>query len=164
EPASPMDQILDQHAPGRQHVRNASLARCTGCSPGRPEKNRMKMYCIEFANFALQGTTQCRCPIKSSERRTQKISNLNAFQIDGKSDWHRTVSRPINVRSKDMNFVPSHRQRLAEAVSRKDGPSIAHSRQVARDDVEDPHKSSSGRTRVRAGKQRHESRSIVAAT
>ena len=37
--------------------------------------------------------------------------------------------------------MPSRRKRLAEAMSRKDWASIAHSRQVARDDVEDPHKS-----------------------
>jgi hypothetical protein len=37
--------------------------------------------------------------------------------------------------------MSSRRQRLAEAMSRKDWPSVAHSRQVARDDVEDPHKS-----------------------
>ena len=37
--------------------------------------------------------------------------------------------------------MPSHGQRLAEVMGRKDWPSIAHSRQVARDDVENPHKS-----------------------
>src|SRR5450759_2223250 len=101
----------------------------------------MKMYDIEFADFALKRATQRRCPIESSEQRTRKISDLNAFQINRKSDWHGTVSRPVNVRSKDLDFMPSCRQRLAEAMNRKDWPSIAHSRQVARDDVKDPHKS-----------------------
>jgi hypothetical protein len=101
----------------------------------------MKMYCIKFADFAVKRTTQRWCPIEPSEQRARKISNLNAFQIDRKSDWHTTVSRTINIRSKDLDFMPSCYQRLAETMSCKDRSSIAHGRQVARDDVEDPHKS-----------------------
>src|SRR5262249_19498845 len=101
----------------------------------------MKMDYIEFAQFPLKRATQRRCPIKTSEQRTRKISDANAFQIDRNSDWHGTVCRTVNVRSKDLDLMPSCRQRLAEAVNRKDWPSIPHSRQVARDDVKDPHKS-----------------------
>src|SRR5437899_7020940 len=100
----------------------------------------MKMHYIEFADFALKRATHGRCPIETFEQRTRKISDPNAFQINRNSDWHGTASRPVNVRSKDMDFMPSCRHRLAEAVNRKDWPSIAHSRQVARDDVEDPHR------------------------
>jgi hypothetical protein len=105
----------------------------------------MKMYDIEFADFALKRATQRRCPIKSSEQRTGKISDLHAIQINWKSDWHGTVSGAINVRSKDLDFMPSRRQRLTKAMSRKDWSSIAHCRQVARDDVEHMHKSTFAR-------------------
>ena len=101
----------------------------------------MKMHDIEFVDLILKRATQCRCPIKSSQQRARKVSDLNAFQINGRTDWHRTVSRPVNVRSKDLDVMPPRRQSLAQTMSRKDWPAITHSRQVARDDVEDPHKS-----------------------
>src|SRR5262245_46288877 len=100
----------------------------------------MKMHYIEFSGFALKRATQRWCPIETSEQRTSKISDPNAFQINRNSDWHGTVSRPVNIRSKDLDFMPSCRHRLADAVNRKDWPSVPHSRQVARDDVEDPQK------------------------
>jgi hypothetical protein len=95
---------------------------------------------MKFADFVLKRATQRRCPIETSEQRTRKISDQNAFQINRNFDWHGTVSRPVHVRSKDLDLMPSDGQRLAEAVNRKDWPSIAHGRQVARDDVEDPQK------------------------
>ena len=97
----------------------------------------MKMHYIEFANFALKRAAQCRCPIESSEQRTRKISDLNAVQIYRNSDWHGTISRPVNVCSKDLDFMSSYRQRLAEAMDRKYRPSIAHGRQIARNNVKD---------------------------
>src|SRR5262249_3359016 len=100
----------------------------------------MEMYYIEFVDFTLKRAAQRRCPIEPSEQRTRKISHLNAFQINWESNWHGAVSRPINVRSKNLDFMLSRRQRLAEAMGRKDWPSIAHSGQVARDDVKDTHK------------------------
>ena len=105
----------------------------------------MKMYRIEFADFALKRATQRWCPIESSKPRTRKILDLNAFQINRKSDWHGTVYRPVNVRSKDLDLMPPRHQRLAESMGREDWPSIAHSRQVARNDVKDPHKSTFAR-------------------
>jgi hypothetical protein len=74
---------------------------------------------------------------------------LNAFQINWDSDWHGAVSRSINVRRKDLDFMPSRRQRVAETMSRKDWPSIAHSGQVAWDNVEHTHKSTSQRPAAR---------------
>jgi hypothetical protein len=65
---------------------------------------------------------------------------VNAFQINRQSDWYGTVSRPVDVRSKNLDFMPSRRQCLAEAMSCENWPSIAHSRQIGWDDVEDPHK------------------------
>src|SRR5437016_14215609 len=100
----------------------------------------MKMHYIEFADFALKRATQRRCPIETSEQRTRKISDPNAFQINRNSDWHGTVSRPVNVGSKDLDFMSSRRQCLAEAMSCNDWPSIAQGGQVAGDDVQDPHK------------------------
>src|SRR5215471_17324708 len=101
----------------------------------------MKMYYIEFVDFALKRATQSRCPIESPEQRTGKISDPNAFQINRKADWHGASSRPVNVRSKDVDLMPSRRQRLAKAVGSKDWPSVAHCRHVARDDMKHPHKS-----------------------
>src|SRR5215468_3776079 len=103
----------------------------------------MKMYFIEFADFALKRAPQGRCPIESSEQRTRKISDLNAFEIDRVSNWYGTVSRPVDIRSKDLDFMASRHQRLAEAMNREDWPSIPHSRQVARGNVEDPHRTGS---------------------
>src|SRR6516165_11569223 len=101
----------------------------------------MKMHYIEFVDFPLKRATQFRCPIESSEQRTRKISDPNAFQINREADWHGASSRPVNVRSKDVDLMPSRRQRLAKAVGSKDWPSVAHSWHVARDDVKHLHKS-----------------------
>src|SRR5262245_33405591 len=101
----------------------------------------MKMYYIQFADLVRKTMSQRRCPIESPKQRTRKISNLNAFQINWKSDWHWAGSRPVNICSKDLNFVPSSGQRFAEGMSSKDWASITHGGQVARNDVEDPHKS-----------------------
>src|SRR5438132_11420382 len=53
-----------------------------------------------------------RCPIETFEQRTSKISDPNAFQINRNTDWHGTVSRPVNALSPDMNLVPSARPAL----------------------------------------------------
>jgi hypothetical protein len=67
----------------------------------------MKMHYIEFVDLAPKRPTQRRCPIKPSEQRAGKISDLDTFQINRRTDWHRTVSRPVNVRRKDLDFVAS---------------------------------------------------------
>src|SRR4030095_4401123 len=89
KPAAPIDQILNEHASGREQVRNAGFARRTGGRPRRPQKNCMEMYDIEFFDFTLKRAPQRRCPIEPSEKRTRKISDLNAFQINWKADWHK---------------------------------------------------------------------------
>lgn len=101
----------------------------------------MKMYYFEVTDFAHKRATQTRCPIESPEQRTRKIMDPNTFQINRKSDWHGACSRPVNVRSKDVDLMSSRRQGLAKAVGSKDRPSVAHSRHVARDDMKHPHES-----------------------
>src|SRR5262245_55907665 len=101
----------------------------------------MKMHYIEFADFVPKRASQRRCPIETSEQRTGKISDPNAFQINRNFEWDGTVSRPVHVCSIDLDFMSSCRHRLAEAVNGKDRSSVADSRQVTRDDVEDPQNS-----------------------
>jgi hypothetical protein len=67
------------------------------------------MYGIELGYFALKCVIQRRRPIKSSQQRTRKIPDLNAVQINRNPDGHTTVSRPVNVRSKDLEVMPSRR-------------------------------------------------------
>src|SRR5262245_41651867 len=99
----------------------------------------MKMRDVDFADHVIKGPSQRRRPIKSSDQRTREISDLNALKIHRLSDWSGSNSRPVSVSGKDLQFVPSCRQRPAEAVDRKNRPAIAHGRQIGRNHMENSH-------------------------
>jgi hypothetical protein len=99
----------------------------------------MKMHDIQLPDRVMKCAAQRRCPIESPDQGTRKISDLNAIKIHRRSDWRGANARSIDVSGKDLHFVPSCRQCSAEAMDRKNWPSIAHSWQVAWDHMEDSH-------------------------
>src|SRR5262245_5270046 len=99
----------------------------------------MKMRDVDFADHVIKGPSQRRRPIKSSDQRTREISDLNAIKIHRRRDWSGSNSRPVTVSGKDLQFVPSCRQRSAEAMDRKNRPPIPHGGKIGRNDVEDSH-------------------------
>src|ERR1700738_676550 len=88
--------------------------------------------------------------------------DLNAVEIHRCRYWSGSNSRSINVSREDVQFVPSCRERSAEAVDRKDWSPIADRRQIARNHMKDSHvqtpkKSMSRYQRDRAARAKNES-------
>src|SRR5437660_3560968 len=99
----------------------------------------MKMHDIEFADLVMKCAAQRRRPKESSDQGTGEVSDLNAVEIHRRSNWSGSNSRPVDVSGKDLQFVTSCRQCSAEAMDRKNRSTIAHGRQIGRNNMEDSH-------------------------
>jgi hypothetical protein len=99
----------------------------------------MKMHDIEFADLVMKCPAQSWRPIESSDQGDWEISDLNTVKIHWRCDWSGSNSRPVTVSGKDLQFMPSCRQCSAEAMDRKNRPSIAHGGEIGRNDMEDSH-------------------------
>ena len=95
----------------------------------------MKMYSVKVINFALKRASQRRCPIESPEQGTSKISNAHAVQNHRNFNWHLAISRAIDIRSKNFNFMSPRYQRLAKPMHRNNRSAISHGGQVGGNDV-----------------------------
>ena len=71
--------------------------------------------------------------VKETTRSTNWDGHCHVFR----DPW--SNSRPVTVSGKNLQFGPSWRQRSAEAMNRKNGPSMVHPRPTGRNHMEDSH-------------------------
>jgi hypothetical protein len=99
----------------------------------------MEMHRIEPVNFGSKRTPQSRRPVDPSERRRTKIPDSYGIQSYLDSDRHVAISGPVHVGGKNFDFMASRHQSLAEPVDGENRATISHSRQIARNDVQNSH-------------------------
>jgi hypothetical protein len=99
----------------------------------------MKMHDVEFADLVMKRPAERRRPIESSDQGTREISDLNGIKIHGRSDWSGRNSRPVDISSEDLQFVPSCGECAAEAVDGKNWSPVSHGWQIARNYVKNSH-------------------------
>ena len=66
QPAFPFDQIFDEHAPGRNHVRNVGCPGNTRSRPCRPKEDRMQMHHAAICDARAERSRERWGPIEAA--------------------------------------------------------------------------------------------------
>src|SRR6516162_5923343 len=139
EPVFPLDQILDEHAPGRDQIRNSGVPGPTCSRPRGPKENGVEMQDCEIGEIRIKSARERRRPIQSTKILRREISDVNTVECNWTPERDRAVIRTIDIGREYFHMVTSRRQRTTETMYRKNRSAIAHSRQIRWDYMQDAH-------------------------